>query len=994
MNSNRQKFIASILMFILIGNTFFGILLYKPKKANAIDPLSVWAIVSTVAKVIGTAYNIYTDVTTDCVGEDCKTEIGEFLSKHKILKDTVSALGNAAWVYARVKILDNIVTDFIVQIQGHGRGGKAGAQGQFVSDYNLFETDAKNAALESFLADLNVTNFCQTVEIPFAEDGLDIRTNLAQFLGKKPQTFGIDTQCPMEKKIGNMRAYQENLKKFFRGESFDWDTWLNVIQPEGNMYGVYLTALGQQTALVEDNVQREKSKLEAAGGWLGLEECSKWVSSTNGMSILIGQGGTIEDIIIKLGTPGSAAYTFFSGALEHCGAKWQDESCLLLEPKSPVECVSKLADVNAECLMQKYDGFTCAQYRTLTPGTEVARLTSKYLGLKADSLVASDLKNYTDAIMIAFINRIFEEGKGLLGYGPVQDKASCINYCEKQLGKLDDNKPCKECKNNCYVQYGNYTQDNKEKQQARRNCDAQCDASYVYSDQQGLGCDGRNLKRTECDAKCTNDWEYEPDKWTAGLAEDESVRKLAEYEEQEAKAIKDEQAALQRYYEESAITDWGEEQILNKLNTVLNYKRGLLLIQQKVANFQYTGLADRGLEILAGAFRCEAKKPVEIGTTEQRKCIWNKTVNYLNGKSNDKASFDDDKETAIKNCQIATGKECNALEMRLPYLLQILYQDMTSTNRYGFTMQKEGINMPFGVSLIDTMIKPCGYQNALLNKFSDFYWTTVHSTLTDVQGLQGEVYALANDKNILTGSIEYVAGKELSTNERIKRSEDKLVEIELKFSDDYIKQLKQELNSTEKEYKATFGDPAEYLNELRVFTDAICEGKSPEELEEQEKIKAIIKAFEQGFDIAPDLTDELIRYWIDISEKEFPEYKVKSAEELYINMGYTLKAAFEIIFQLKQPSGLPTTTLQYWQKKVGITPPPAAPKLPLEEPQLTATQIQSKIDALVALADAGKTSIPADKPDLCADYSECKTECLSSPADQIECALAYWENRL
>ena len=573
---------------VIVSNTMIGATFYKPQKAEALLPA-----ILAIGTIISTAFDFYKDIAQGCdpkIPDDCETVLGKFINQNKPLLEITRAIGKAAWIAAKTAILDELVNNIIGIIQTGGRGGSWGATGQFVSDRKQFETSAKNAALESFLADMEVTNFCQ--EISPGLVGIDIK-QLLGIPGNPPPVFGVQSVCSLDKKRSVTKEYQNKLEKFFsdtRDRQFDWDVFTNVTQPQGNIFSVYLIGQEQKLPLVEDankylaQINRSESLLEQAGGWIGLEQCTEWNSSTWGAKISRDANAILRVVSFSK----EVNKTTFETLRSRCDIEATSAQCQTSNTVPLAQCSKNLNKIDGQCLLDILgeNTFSCGNYKTLTPGDQVAQLTSKALGLKLDSLVASDLKNYTDAILTAFVQRIFEEGKGLLGFNrQAIDAGSCRQNCRIRWGNIADNKPFRECSkdgiNQCFSLHGKYDQkcDKKKTQTEKTECQRKqrnrqlCDENTKQSCTRLFGDpEGENTKRIQCDASCSSQF--------ADRSREDTLENLDRITEEENKLLDETALAIKKYNEVLAESTVEIEEALDETIDLhiqqINEKRKLL----------------------------------------------------------------------------------------------------------------------------------------------------------------------------------------------------------------------------------------------------------------------------------------------------------------------------------------------------------------------------------------------------------------------------------
>ncbi|MDI6734301.1 MAG: hypothetical protein QMD50_02300 [Patescibacteria group bacterium] len=372
-----QKIIAIFLSISIITAGFFFPFKTKEVKADMagdfMDKCVTDAIFDLAESIgLGSVFSAIEDFLspTKVPSSDtaAKTEMRRFE-----LKECLRRLKDLAIVTARnvlkKRLLDQLVDQTINWIQN-------GGEPRFVTDFQGFLEDAKQAAIGDTLRDIGLGKLCDTRAFAKIELTLGKRT---------PQKFSQDVTCTLDQVVGNIKAFREDFKQ---------GGWLGIQEaanPRNNIFGLKLMAMDR--VIKEIDAREEAAKLEVGStGYIGQKNCEEYelLDKSTGSRLEqgkmhpIGPGGT--NMLVGLNpTPANADGTppnLYDAAINSGRAYWH-----------------------------------CFKNKIITPADTTAAIMAKTGGLDYDYILQSeDVSAYITAISDALINRLSTEtGKGLSG---------------------------------------------------------------------------------------------------------------------------------------------------------------------------------------------------------------------------------------------------------------------------------------------------------------------------------------------------------------------------------------------------------------------------------------------------------------------------------------------------------------------------------------------------------------------------------------------------
>jgi len=333
--------------------------------------------------------DIVGDFTKSCLGlGETLIKIEEFLSPDKVpssdtkaqaelikfdAKQCLRRLKDLAIVTAhnflKKRLLDQLVDQTVAWIQN-------GDEPRFVSNFNQFLNDAKDAAIGDTLRDIGLGKLC---------DGT-FKAKLELTLGKRtPQKFTQDVTCTLNQVVSNINAFRNDFK------NGGWLGLQEAANPRNNIFGLKLMVADKVSRDIFDKQEAAKTEV-AATGYTSQKKCLEYqLLDTQTGDIFeqgkfypIGSGGT--DVWVGLnpvpansdGTPPNS----YDAAINSSRAYWH-----------------------------------CSKDQIVTPAHTAAEITAKTAGLDYDYILSSqDVSSYITAISDALINRLTTEaGKGLRG---------------------------------------------------------------------------------------------------------------------------------------------------------------------------------------------------------------------------------------------------------------------------------------------------------------------------------------------------------------------------------------------------------------------------------------------------------------------------------------------------------------------------------------------------------------------------------------------------
>lgn len=469
---------AVLLIFIALLNSTLAIFIYKPPVANAFLGVDIAHLFATIGGWLkSAAYWIWDKLVIAAEWAWNKaTFLWEKSQKMRewIWKTTLEA-SKSAWEVVKKKSLDFAVNHLTNYIQYGGREGGP----SFIPDWKTFlygtggaldqaRGEFANIFWQNITADLT-----PEVRAEMEKRGIST-TNLCEIEPKSWTTIlGLevggeapiekftsdDVACTAREAKDNLLEAKEQLKAFYEDfEGGGWETWLEVSTvPQNNIYGFYLTALDKKLGIEGETVEAEKNKAIAGTGWLGKEQCTTYVNNllnnkprvsdisydpTTGKLLGMNWISTINESI-AFSTEGVNKInknTFNDDIVGH--EKNPDEAYNPIENalwknyKFPTgtDIGSKYPTVERDAFIiynflnglsdaAKQHGFKCTNWNTLTPGQVIGQSVAKSFGGEIDWLVnADEMEGYTKALVNAGINRLFSEGRGLLGKWKGDDK--------------------------------------------------------------------------------------------------------------------------------------------------------------------------------------------------------------------------------------------------------------------------------------------------------------------------------------------------------------------------------------------------------------------------------------------------------------------------------------------------------------------------------------------------------------------------------------------
>jgi len=158
---------------------------------------------------------------------------------------------DSAWAYLKKKLLDMLVNDIIVWIQG-------GGEPKIISDFGSFLRDAADQAGGSFITSL--------LQSDFLCSGFGPRLNVA--LSRVP-TFGTNATCTISQINSNIEGFFDNF------EQGGWNSFLAMTEPQNNIYGAYLMGLDELIGRKNSASQSAQAQGIAGSGFLNDEVCDE-----------------------------------------------------------------------------------------------------------------------------------------------------------------------------------------------------------------------------------------------------------------------------------------------------------------------------------------------------------------------------------------------------------------------------------------------------------------------------------------------------------------------------------------------------------------------------------------------------------------------------------------------------------------------------------------------------------------------------------------------
>ncbi|MBI5045581.1 MAG: hypothetical protein HZC14_01075 [Candidatus Niyogibacteria bacterium] len=269
-------------------------------------------------------------------------------------KEFANNLANIATAKLRKQLLDTIVNQIIISIQGKGNP-------KFVNDLGgMLEDVVKNAGALT-LQELTGKDFMEGLCQP------NWAINIKAALTPAP-TFGEKALCSLDQIGAN---YNDFMGKFTNG---GWSNWIKISESNNNPYVIYMTALNEKLTRQATKQGRAEEEAAMGLGFLGDKVCE---TETHYASA---QDAKDDFLTVESGLTDSE--TEFADKVK--------KTTLAQEP---------------------YHDYKCVSWITRTPGKILADATSKSLFKDMDWLTNNaDWESYMVAIGDALINRLTTEG--------------------------------------------------------------------------------------------------------------------------------------------------------------------------------------------------------------------------------------------------------------------------------------------------------------------------------------------------------------------------------------------------------------------------------------------------------------------------------------------------------------------------------------------------------------------------------------------------------
>jgi hypothetical protein len=327
--------------------------------------------------------------------ESAASWISALANQKDWLNTVLNKAMTAAWQTLKKQLMNMMVDDIVNWING-------GGEPRFVSDWGSFLSDAADQAGGQFIDQLSLGFLCEnlapTIKIALSSS----------------RAFSQTAKCTLSDAGKNLNNFFED---FSNG---GWDRWMQLTQPQNNIFGAYYMALDAKWLAELSASESAKNEALASGGFLSDKVCK------------------------EMFCPGQE--TDYSGA--YTSGTWTKDE------------ISADTNLSNNC--------SCTKWETRTPGKTIADTLSKAIGSDIDWLTGADeWGEYLGVIVDAAFNRVFREGMTMLkdtgsagqtGIG-ITIPASDSNISSSAYQDATVNKPLAEALNEQIL----LLQENKEK---------------------------------------------------------------------------------------------------------------------------------------------------------------------------------------------------------------------------------------------------------------------------------------------------------------------------------------------------------------------------------------------------------------------------------------------------------------------------------------------------------------------------------------------------
>ncbi|MFH1346962.1 MAG: hypothetical protein ABIH10_01790 [Spirochaetota bacterium] len=239
-----KSFIKKSIIFLIVFSLVFGVsnILEPPKKAEA-----VWGIEDLVfdAQALITTLAEWAEQLAQWAAEEAALALRDAIAK---------------------RLLDYMTDQTIEWIQG-------GGEPQFVTDFGGFLEDSASAAVGDVILETDAAFICS----PF-------KAQILLGLESIPK-FSEQVKCTLDDIITNIENFYDD---FSQG---GWAGYIEVMQPQGNYYGVALQVSANLNAEAAKAVDAASKEVQAGSGFLSVKRCKGGGVSSSDLADLE-SGGT------------------------------------------------------------------------------------------------------------------------------------------------------------------------------------------------------------------------------------------------------------------------------------------------------------------------------------------------------------------------------------------------------------------------------------------------------------------------------------------------------------------------------------------------------------------------------------------------------------------------------------------------------------------------------------------------------------------------------
>lgn len=169
-----------------------------------------------------------------------------------VLEDVLDALEKVLFATLKKKILDMMVDQIVVYIQG-------GGQPKFVTDWQGFFADAAQGAVGEFAKEIGAGFLCE----PFS---LQLKLNLG-LLPVERFGDGSPFSCTLDKIVGNIQDFYSDFR------NGGWNAFDVSFEPQNNYFGSFMIAWNEKYERIAEATIAAEKEAESGGGFLSSRRC-------------------------------------------------------------------------------------------------------------------------------------------------------------------------------------------------------------------------------------------------------------------------------------------------------------------------------------------------------------------------------------------------------------------------------------------------------------------------------------------------------------------------------------------------------------------------------------------------------------------------------------------------------------------------------------------------------------------------------------------------